>query len=141
MPLTKISVQKRLPITQARALAAAVQDALVKTCNAPEDDLFQLISRFEVDEMILHPSYGSVTRSGDACVVEIVYLAGRTDDQKRALFAHIAQAALRVGYRADDVMVALIENTRMDWSLGKGVAYADLHANLCAALQAKPVNA
>lgn len=141
MPLTKISVPKRLPITQAKALANAVQDALIKTCNVPEDDLFQLISRFESDEMILHPHFGGVTRSSDACVVEIVYLAGRNDDQKRALFAQIAQAAARAGFSVDDVMVTLIENTRMDWSLGQGLAYADLHANLCADAQAKPATA
>lgn len=136
MPLTKICAPKHLPMEKARALAKAVQEALVETCKVPRDDLFQLISRFEADEMIQHPHFGGVARSGDACVVEIVYLAGRTDDQKRALYREISLRAVQAGYRADDVMVALMENTRMDWSLGQGLAYADIGADI----RAKPAS-
>lgn len=111
-----------------KALAAAVQDGLVKTCNVPPNDLFQLISRFEADEIVLDPHFGGVNRSNDACIAEIVFLTGRTDDQKRALFRHIAEGAVQAGFRADDIMVALVENSRMDWSLGHGLAYADHHS-------------
>ena len=55
-------------------------------------------------------------------------LTGRTDDQKRALFRHIADQAVPAGFRTDDLMIALVENSRMDWSLGQGVAYADLQS-------------
>ena len=133
MPLTKISAPKHVPIAQVKALANGVQEALIETCNVPHDDLFQLISRYEEGEMILDPHFGGnpmLQRSSDACVVEIVYLAGRTDDQKRALYQSISQRASQAGWRGDDVMVALIENTRMDWSLGQGLAYADVHVNL-----------
>lgn len=130
MPLTKISAPRHLATAQVRALAAAVQAGLVKTCNVPPNDLFQLISRFDSDEMILDPHFGGVNRSQDACVVEVVFLLGRTDDQKRALFRHVAEQAVHAGFRADDIMMALIENSRMDWSLGLGVAYADHHAKV-----------
>jgi phenylpyruvate tautomerase PptA (4-oxalocrotonate tautomerase family) len=128
MPLTKISAPQHLSATMVKALADAVQNALVTTCNVPPNDLFQLITRFEADEMIIDPQFGGVTRSKDHCIAEIVFLAGRTDDQKRALFSRICETAVKAGFRPDDVMVALIENTRMDWSLGNGVAYADVHA-------------
>ena len=110
------------------SFAKAVQDALVKTCNVPPNDLFQLISRFDAEEMIFDPHFGGVSRSRGACIVEVVFLTGRTDDQKRALFRHIVDTAVQAGFRADDVMIALVENTRMDWSLGLGLAYADNHA-------------
>lgn len=128
MPLTKISVPRHLSSHQVGALAAAVQDGLVKTCNVPPNDLFQLVSRFDAGEIVLDPHFGGVNRSNDACVIEVVFLTGRSDDQKRALFRHIAEQAVQAGFRADDVMVALVENTRMDWSLGLGVAYADHHS-------------
>jgi phenylpyruvate tautomerase PptA (4-oxalocrotonate tautomerase family) len=127
MPLTKISVPRHLPNTQVTALANAIQDGLIKTCNVPPNDLFQLISRFDSDEMILDPHFGGVSRSKDACVIEIIFLVGRTDDQKRALFHHITEQCAYAGFRKDDVMIALVENSYMDWSLGLGVAYADLH--------------
>lgn len=128
MPLTKISAPRHLAQGQVKALAQAIQDGLVKTCNVPPNDLFQLISRFDSDEMILDPHFGGVNRSKDACVVEVVFLLGRTDDQKRALFRHVAEHAVLAGFRADDIMIALVENSRMDWSLGLGVAYADHHS-------------
>ncbi|WP_281167167.1 tautomerase family protein [Thiolinea disciformis] len=67
-------------------------------------------------------------RSKDACVIEVVFLRGRTDEQKRALFRHVAEQAVQSGFRTDDIMIALVENSRMDWSLGLGIAYADHHS-------------
>lgn len=127
MPLTKISAPKHLSTRQVKALADAIQDGLVQTCKVPPNDLFQLITRFEADEIILDPHFGGVNRSADACIAEITFLIGRTDDQKRALFRHIADKAVEAGFRADDIMIALVENSRMDWSLGNGTAYADQH--------------
>ena len=125
MPLTKISAPKDLEFAKVKALADAVQDGLVQTCNVPTKDLFQIITRFESEEMILDPTFGGVNRSRDACVAEITFLRGRTDEQKRNLFKHIAGRAVAAGFRPDDVMIALTENSHMDWSLGLGVAYAD----------------
>lgn len=128
MPLTKISAPKHLDHSKVKALAEAVQDGLVQTCGVPPNDLFQLISRFEAEEMVLDPHFGGVHRSRDACIAEITFLQGRTDDQKRRLFRHVVDRAVHIGFRPDDVMIALTENSRMDWSLGLGVAYAD-HAH------------
>ncbi len=128
MPLTKIAAPKHIASSKVKALAQAVQDGLVTTCQVPQDDLFQLMTRFEPDDIVLDPHFGGVKRSSEACVIEILFLTGRTDDQKRALFRHVAEKAVQAGFRADDIMIALIENTRMDWSLGNGVAYADHHS-------------
>ncbi|HEX5687032.1 MAG TPA: tautomerase family protein [Ideonella sp.] len=129
MPLTKISAPKHLAFAKVKALADAVQDGLVKTCDVPPKDLFQLVSRFDSEEMTLDPTFGGVSRSRDACIAEITFLQGRTDDQKRQLFRHIVERAVAAGFRPDDVMLALAENSRMDWSLGLGIAYADhVHA-------------
>jgi hypothetical protein len=125
MPLTKISAPGHLEFAKVKSLADAVQDGLVQTCNVPAKDLFQLITRFESGEMILDPTFGGVNRSRDACIAEITFLRGRTDEQKRNLFKHIAARAVVAGFRPDDVMIALTENSHMDWSLGLGVAYAD----------------
>jgi hypothetical protein len=125
MPLTRLSAPRHIPLAQLQQLAAAVQDALVDCCQVPRDDLFQLMARFDAGEMVMDPHFGGVSRSADACIVEIVFLQGRTDEQKRNLFGRIAAGAEGAGWRQDDVLVALVENTRMDWSLGRGAAYAD----------------
>jgi len=125
MPLTKISAPKHLDFIKVKALADAVQGGLEQTCNVPPKYLFLLISRFESEEMILDPTFGNVNRSRDACIAEITFLRGRTDDQKQSLFKYIDGQAVAAGFRADDVMIALTENSHMDWSLGLGITYAD----------------
>jgi hypothetical protein len=123
MPLARLSIPAHLVHTQALALADAVHQALVETCKVPQDDRFQLITHFAPGTMLIHPSFGGVARSADACVVEICFLRGRSDDQKRALYRAIARRAEAGGLHGDDVMVALVENGPIDWSLGRGEAY------------------
>ncbi|TXJ09654.1 MAG: hypothetical protein E6Q28_15230, partial [Afipia sp.] len=55
MPLARISVPAHLPQSQVIALADAVHDALVATCDVPPKDRFQLISRFAQGSMIIDP--------------------------------------------------------------------------------------
>jgi phenylpyruvate tautomerase PptA (4-oxalocrotonate tautomerase family) len=124
MPLARISVPTHLPQDQVRSLADAVHEGLVETCRVPQDDRFQLVSRFQTDAMILHPTYPNVRRTADACVVEITYLRGRSDDEKRALYSYVVEKAAAAGFVPDDIMIALMENSTIDWSPGLGQAYA-----------------
>jgi hypothetical protein len=110
---------------QVRGLADAVQDALVECCDVPQGDRFQLVSRFERDNLILDPNFGDVQRTADACVIEITFLSGRTDAQKRRLYRDLAARAAGIGLAQDDLVVGLVENGAIDWSLGKGLAYID----------------
>ena len=46
---------------------------------------------------------------------------GRTVEQKRALYQLIAENLhTAVSLRPDDVFVTLVENDRVDWSIGRG---------------------
>jgi 4-oxalocrotonate tautomerase len=55
--------------------------------------------------------------------VQVFFSTGRTEEVKRALYARIAaDISERTATRAQDVFVALSENTRADWSFGNGVA-------------------
>ena len=127
MPLAKLHVPAHLSSDVVRHLADAVHTALVTACAVPQGDRFQVVLRLPPDCMILDPTFGGVARSADACVVEIAFLQGRTDAQKRALYRAIAEGAQAGGLRPDDLVVALLENGRVDWSLGRGQAYADVH--------------
>ncbi len=126
MPLTRLSVPAHLEARQVRGLADAVREALVACCAVPPGDRFQLVSRCAPEHMILDPHFGDVHRTADACVIEILFLAGRSDDQKRRLYKDLAARALGIGLAPDDLVVGLVENSRIDWSLGKGLAYVDL---------------
>lgn len=123
MPLARISIPAHLPPQHVRALADAVHQGLVETCHVPPDDRFQLISRFAADMMLWNPSFPDVTRTADACVVEITFLQGRSDDQKRALYRCVVDLAVAAGFAADDIMLTLTENAPIDWSMGRGEAF------------------
>ncbi|MDJ0949595.1 MAG: tautomerase family protein [Alphaproteobacteria bacterium] len=123
MPLVRIAVPTHLPTERVRALADAVHEALVGTCDVPPSDHFQLISRFSDQDRIIDPTFPDVERSADAVIVEILLLAGRDDNRKRRLFEEIAKGAEAHGFRGDDIMVALVENRPIDWSLGGGRTY------------------
>jgi Tautomerase enzyme len=124
MPLVRIAAPDRLPMEKVRALADAVHGALMATCGVRPDNHFQVISRFPAEAMIIDPTYGGVERSAEAAVIEIFLLSGRSDEAKRSLYREIAQRAVVAGFRADDMLIALVENHPIDWSLGRGLAYA-----------------
>src|SRR5687767_7418331 len=123
MPLARISVPAHLSAEKIRALADAVHEALVATCDVPPNDRFQLISRFPAEAMLIDPSFPDVARSADASIVEIIFLAGRDDQRKQRLYRDLVERAVAAGFRADDIMVALTENAPIDWSHGRGLAY------------------
>ncbi len=127
MPLARISVPQNLPASRVRALADAVHDGLVSTCEVPQKDRFQLISRFGEDEMLIDPHFPDVARTADASIIEILFLEGRSIAQRAALFQHIAKDAIAAGFQGDDIMITLMENSATDWSLGFGRSYGDRH--------------
>jgi len=125
MPIARISVPAHMTADKIQTLADAVHEALVSTCDIPANERFQLVSRFADRDMIIDPTFPNMNRTADASIVEITWLAGRNAEKKRALYKAIVAGAVAGGFRPDDVMVALLENTPIDWSLGRGEAYED----------------
>src|SRR4051812_41833193 len=96
---------------------------LWRPAKFPPADRFQLISRFADGDRMIDPTFPNVHRTIDACIVEITLLEGHDDSRKRRLYQEIAQGAAAGGFSTDDIFVALLENARVDWSPGRGVAY------------------
>lgn len=123
MPLIRLYVPAHLNTERVQHLAQAVHSGLVSTCGVPEKDRFVLVLPQPPGSMFLDPDYGHVSRSSDASIVEITFLAGRTDEQKRQLYQWVCERAQVNGWRPDDIMLALMENQHIDWSLGRGLAF------------------
>ena len=132
MPLARISVPSHLATARIRALADAVHEGLVETCGVPVNDRFQLVSTYEPEMMFIDPTFPDVARTPEASIIEILFLEGRTIDQKEHLFRWVADQAVRAGFSGDDIMIALTENAPVDWSLGRGLAFGDRHEPLAA---------
>jgi 4-oxalocrotonate tautomerase len=123
MPLVRISIPTHFTPERQRALSAAVHDSMVATINVPTADRFQIITRHGPEDLVIDPAFLEIERGKDAVLVHITLRAGRTNDQKRALYARITDIASRTaGMRHEDFMIALSENTLPDWSFGNGIA-------------------
>ena len=126
MPFTTLSVPDTMSYAAARKLAGEIQAAFEATCDVPPDDRFYQIHRLPAEGRILHPTFGGVARSADVVVAEVTLLSGRTDRQKKAFYAAVAEGFAKHGVRGDDIMIFLQENNAVDWTVGKGLVYADL---------------
>lgn len=125
MPFVRICLKQERPVGMRRAIADGVHDALVATIGIPPDDRFQIIAT-QGDDLIYDPGFLGIARSDGIVMVEVHLSIGRSLDQKRALYAGIADRLERLGIRREDVFIHLVETTTHNWSFGMGAAqYAD----------------
>ncbi|WP_051021517.1 tautomerase family protein [Nocardia araoensis] len=121
MPLTRITLREDTPAATVRAIADGVHEAMTTVIGIPPDDRFQIIERRSADELIFDPHYLGVARRNVA-FLQITLVRGRPDALKQRLYHEIAQRLAAVGIRPEDVVITLVENDRVDWSVGNGQA-------------------
>jgi phenylpyruvate tautomerase PptA (4-oxalocrotonate tautomerase family) len=107
----------------ASAVGAAVHRAMVDAMNVPPKDEFQILTEHPVHGLVYDPAYLDIRRSDDVVFIQITLNAGRTLEQKKALYARIAELLKEnPGVRPEDVLVNLVEVARENWSFGNGIA-------------------
>ena len=122
MPLVHIDLTKGKDENYRRKLGQAVYAAL-RSVGVPENDRFQVISEHDAPNFIFDPDYLGVHRSTDLVMVQITWNAGRTVEQKQALYKAIADGMHEaVGLRQEDVFINLVEVSKENWSFGNGIA-------------------
>ena len=123
MPLVRISLREGKSAEYRRAIGDAVHRALIETVNVPAPDRFQVVNEYSQDDLIYDPGYLNIDRSDDVVFVQVTLNAGRTIEQKKALYARIAELlAENSGLRPQDVLINLVEVSRENWSFGNGEA-------------------
>ncbi len=123
MPLVRIDVvEGRRTPEQLRRLADAVQEVMLDVFAAPPGDRYQVITEHRPGQVICEDTGLGIERTDDLVVLQ-VFQQGRSEDQKRALYAglagHLQEAA---GLSPSDLVVSVATNTREDWSFGLGRA-------------------
>jgi len=123
MPLVRIDLRAGKSSDYRRAIGDQVHRALVETITIPPLDRFQVIAEHGAEGLIYDPTYLDIARTDDVIFIQIALNAGRTVEQKRALYARIAALlADGPGVRPQDVLINLVEVARENWSFGDGVA-------------------
>ena len=130
MPLVRISLVKGKPEAYRRKVGDAVHRALVETIDVPALDRFQLVTEHEPGDIVYDSNYLGIARSSDIVIIQVTLSAGRTLEQKRALYRRIASnLGTAVGLRPEDAWVNLVETAKENWSFGNGLAsYAPAEA-------------
>jgi phenylpyruvate tautomerase PptA (4-oxalocrotonate tautomerase family) len=123
MPLVRIDALRMDP-HRLEALGDAVHQALMDSIGFPADDRFQILTSHNgAASMLRHGTYLDIPRDDGVVYVDITMRAGRTDGQKKKLYARIcALAHERAEVAPHNVFVVVRENTSADWSFGHGQA-------------------
>lgn len=122
MPLVRIDVLEGRPEEELRELANVVQEVMEDVFVAPERDRYQIIHEHRPGRIIAEDTGLGFRRTEDLVIIQITQ-QGRTEDQKKALYAGLADRLQeRTGLAPSDLIVSVTESTRADWSFGLGRA-------------------
>jgi 4-oxalocrotonate tautomerase len=124
MPLVRIAYSSTLSLASGSLLSSVVQRCLSETFNVPQNDLFHIVTEHEIGRaLICTPEFLGISHGSSPVFIQITCSEGRSIDQKKALYAEIAQeVAVAVDISSDDVIINLIETKRENWSFGRGLA-------------------
>jgi len=121
MPLVRISLREGKSPSFLEAISETIHQAMVETINVPPDDRFQIFTEHSQEGLVYDPGYLGIKRSDDLVIIQITLNAGRTLDQKRALYSALAsRLAKNPGLRKEDVLIGLVEVGKENWSFGNG---------------------
>lgn len=123
MPLVRIDVvEGRRTREELRLLADTVQDAMLEVFAAPPRDRYQVVTEHRPGQLICEDTGLGLERTDDLVVLQ-VFQQGRSEQQKRALYAELAARLDKAtGLAPADLSVSVVGNTREDWSFGLGRA-------------------
>jgi phenylpyruvate tautomerase PptA (4-oxalocrotonate tautomerase family) len=132
VPLVRIDVLSTIDDARLDALGDAVHEAMTETIDVPADDLFQIRNTHETPGIRYDPDYLGVHRDDEIVYIAITMRAGRTNDQKQALYKRIAELVdEKARIEPRNVFVTLTENQLIDWSFGDGVPQYAAVSNQC----------
>lgn len=122
MPLARIDLRKGKSADYLQRVGETIYQAM-RAVGVPEIDRFQILQEHAPGTLIYDPGYLDVDRTDDLICIQITWNEGRTLEQKKALYAGIADGLhAAVGIRREDVFINLVEVKRENWSFGNGVA-------------------
>jgi 4-oxalocrotonate tautomerase len=123
MPLVRVSLRQGKSADYKKAIGDGVYQAMLETFAVPKEDHFVVVSEHSESEFQFSRTYLDIARSDDLVIIQITANETRTVDQKKALFARIANLlAQDPGLRKEDVFINLVEVAKENWSFGNGIA-------------------
>ncbi len=123
MPLVRVSLRRGKSDDYKKAIGDGVYKAMREVFNVPEQDRFVVVSEHSESEFQFSKTYLDIARSDDLVIIQITANNTRTTEQKKALFARIAELlSQHPGLRKEDVFINLVDVPKENWSFGNGIA-------------------
>jgi 4-oxalocrotonate tautomerase len=124
MPLVRINHPAGKPAAFRAAISRGVYQAMLDSFSVPLGDDFQVLSESGPGTQIVRPlQYLGIEYSDELTIIQITCNDTRTVEQKKALYAAIADNLARdPGLRREDILVSLVEVKKENWSFGNGIA-------------------
>ena len=117
MPLVNISILKGRSPAYVKAIADAVNSAVIETMGFPHDDRYQIITE--------HGPYAleHQTRTADRVMMFLIMRSGRAPEAKKAFYRKVVENLARdPGIDPANVLISIVENRDIDWSFRNGIA-------------------
>jgi 4-oxalocrotonate tautomerase len=123
MPLVRVSLRQGKSAAYKKAIGDGVYQAMLETFGVPKEDRFVVVSEHDESEFQFSRTYLDIARSDELVIIQITANNTRTVEQKKALFARIAELLSQdPGLRKEDVFINLVEVAKENWSFGNGIA-------------------
>jgi phenylpyruvate tautomerase PptA (4-oxalocrotonate tautomerase family) len=123
MPLVRIDLRAHADPTFAKRVGAVVYESMRATINVPDQDNFQILCEHDQHHFVYDAQYLGVHRTDALAIIQITLNEGRTLEQKKRLYATIAEGLQRgLQIPTSDVLINLVEVRKENWSFGNGVA-------------------
>jgi 4-oxalocrotonate tautomerase len=123
MPLVRVSLRSGKSDAYKQAIGDGIYQAMLDSFNVPKEDRFVVVSEHAESEFQFSKTYLDIARSDDLVIIQITANSGRTVEQKKALFARIAELlSQNPGLRKQDIFINLVEVAKENWSFGNGIA-------------------
>jgi phenylpyruvate tautomerase PptA (4-oxalocrotonate tautomerase family) len=122
MPLVRITLPEGLAPEIPEIVSRAVHRNLIREFLVPPDDYFQILEEIPGSRKRYPARYLEIDHSELITFIQITAAQGRTEDQKRRLYAGIARdIASDTPIPPEDVIIVLVENAGAEnWSFGNG---------------------
>jgi 4-oxalocrotonate tautomerase len=123
MPLVRIDLAQGKQPEYGKEVGQIVYRALTDVMNAPEGDLFQIITEHPQAGLQFDRDYLGIHRSDNCIFVQITLNSGRTVEMKQRFYKAVAdglQESLKL--RREDIFISLVEVPKENWSFGNGEA-------------------
>ncbi|WP_216589346.1 tautomerase family protein [Streptomyces brasiliscabiei] len=122
MPLARIDMIRGRDPESVRAVADAVQQALIEVLHIPERDRFQIITQHDPDEIVALDAGLGFQRTPGTVIVHIFTQRGRSTGDKQHLYRKPAERLAAAGVDGKDLFISYFENGPEDWSFADGRA-------------------